>query len=181
MTELDRRWWFTFLWLQDTRSLSGSVAAALISSPVLEVYAVTAPVSLFLCAVMFSAWFGRSGPGLLAATLSILAFNYYYAPPLHTLAVDVKEIPRIFVFGLSALFAGLLSAAQRSATWNLLRRARDDLGRSVHELKRSNAGVACGERRANSAPRRRCETHRRISARVARLTTMGEPCGIDRP
>ena len=131
-----------------------------------------APVSLFLCAVMFSAWFGGFGPGLLAATLSILAFKYYYAPPLHTLAVDVKEIPRIFVFGLSALFAGLLSAAQRRATESL-RRARDDLGRSVHELERSNEAL-----HAENAERIRAEEALRNAqadlARVARLTTMGE-------
>jgi len=33
-----------------------------------------APVSLFLCAVMLSAWFGGVGPSLLATSLSALAF-----------------------------------------------------------------------------------------------------------
>ena len=172
MTEPDRRWWFNFPVVAEYAVAVGSVAAALISSQFLEVYAVTAPVSLFLCAVMFSAWFGGFGPGLLAATLSILAFKYYYAPPLHTLAVDVKEIPRIFVFGLSALFAGLLSAAQKRATESL-RRARDDLGRSVHELERSNEAL-----HAENAERIRAEEALRNAqadlARVARLTTMGE-------
>jgi C4-dicarboxylate-specific signal transduction histidine kinase len=172
MTEPDRRWWFNFPVVAEYAVAVGSVAAALISSQFLEVYAVTAPVSLFLCAVMFSAWFGRFGPGLFAATLSILAFKYYYAPPLHTLAVDVKEIPRIFVFGLSALFAGLLSAAQRSATESL-KRARDDLDRSVHELKRSNEAL-----HAENAERIRGEEALRNAqadlARAARLTTMGE-------
>jgi hypothetical protein len=44
---------------------------------------------------MFSAWFGGFGPGLLAATLSILAFKYYYAPPLHTLAVTQTFSPEL--------------------------------------------------------------------------------------
>jgi hypothetical protein len=43
-----------------------SVTAALVCSRLLEIYLVGAPVSLFLCAVMFSAWFGELKPGLLA-------------------------------------------------------------------------------------------------------------------
>jgi hypothetical protein len=35
---------------------------------------VTAHVSLFLCAIMFSAWFGGIKPGLAAAVLSHFAF-----------------------------------------------------------------------------------------------------------
>jgi K+-sensing histidine kinase KdpD len=170
MTKLDRRWWFT--------SPAGyavalaSVAAALASSQWLDIYAVTAPVSLFLCAVMFSAWFDGFGPGLLATTLSILAFKYYYASPIHSLTADVKELPRILVFALSALFAEFLSAAQRGATESL-RRARDDLKGTVQELERSNEAL-----HAENAERIRAEEALRNAqadlARVARLTTMGE-------
>src|SRR6202023_66275 len=100
-----------------------SVAAALIISrwPVLHLQ--DAPVSLFLCAVMFSAWFGGVGPGLLATGLSVLAFNYCYIPPIYSLAAKPAEIPRLLVFAVSTLFVGFLSAAQRGATESL-RRAR---------------------------------------------------------
>ncbi|HEV7375345.1 MAG TPA: hypothetical protein VGN95_11550, partial [Pyrinomonadaceae bacterium] len=47
-----------------------SVIAALIISRLLDIYLVTAPVSLFLCAIMFSAWFGGVRSGLLAVALS---------------------------------------------------------------------------------------------------------------
>jgi C4-dicarboxylate-specific signal transduction histidine kinase len=141
----------------------------------LEAYAVTAPVSLFLCAIMFSAWFGGFGPGLLAITLSILAFKYYYVAPLHTLTADVKEMPRIFVFALSALFAGLLSAAQRSATESL-RRARDDLDGTVQEFEGSNMAL-----HAENAERIRAEEAlgdaQADLVRIARLTTIGELVG----
>jgi C4-dicarboxylate-specific signal transduction histidine kinase len=124
---------------------------------------------------MFSAWFGGFGPGLLAITLSILAFKYYYAAPFHTLTADVKEMPRIFVFALSALFAGLLSAAQRSATESL-RRARDDLDGTVQELEGSNKAV-----HAENAERIRAEEAlgdaQADLARIARLTTIGELVG----
>jgi K+-sensing histidine kinase KdpD len=33
-------------------------------------------VSLFFCAVIFSAWFGGLGPALLASLLSVAAFDY---------------------------------------------------------------------------------------------------------
>ena len=172
MTNLDRRWPFNVLPIAKYTVALGSVAAALAGSRLLDDFAVTAPVSLFLCAVMFSAWFGGFGPGLLATVLSILAFKYYYAMPLHSLAADVKEIPRIFVFALSALFAGLLSAAQRSATKSF-RRARDDLAGTVQALAASNEAL-----RAESAERVRAEEALRNAqadlARVARLTTMGE-------
>jgi Domain of unknown function (DUF4118) len=55
-----------------------SVIVAQISSQWLDVYWVAAPVSLFLCAVMFSSWFGGPKPGLLATVLSVLIFKYYY-------------------------------------------------------------------------------------------------------
>src|SRR5712692_8419606 len=63
-----------------------SVAAALIIARWPALHLEAAPVSLFLCAVMFSAWFGGVGPGLLATALSGLAFYYYFLPPMYSLA-----------------------------------------------------------------------------------------------
>jgi C4-dicarboxylate-specific signal transduction histidine kinase len=175
MTKPDHRWWLKPPAIAGYAVAVGTVAAALSGSWLLEAYAVTAPVSLFLCAIMFSAWFGGFGPGLLAITLSILAFKYYYVAPLHTLTADVKEMPRIFVFALSALFAGLLSAAQRSATESL-RRARDDLDGTVQELEGSNKAL-----HAENAERIRAEEAlgdaQADLVRIARLTTIGELVG----
>jgi len=53
-----------------------AVAAALIIPRWPAIHLQTAPVSLFLCAVMFSAWLGGVGPGLVAIALSSLAFDY---------------------------------------------------------------------------------------------------------
>jgi Domain of unknown function (DUF4118) len=50
------------------------VAAVLIVSRWPPLHLQEAPVSLFFCAVMLSAWFGGVGPGLLATALSALAF-----------------------------------------------------------------------------------------------------------
>ena len=74
-----------------------SVTAAVVSSQLLERYLVPAPVSVFLCAVMFSAWFGGLRPGLLATALSVLAFAYYFTTPLYSLFVDIRKY-RAFSF-----------------------------------------------------------------------------------
>jgi signal transduction histidine kinase len=128
-----------------------SVAAAVIVARALEIRLVSAPVSLLLCAIMFSAWFGGVGPGLFAVTLSHLAFDYYFVMPVDSLAVDVKEVPRVVLFSLSAIFVVSLSAAQRRANESLTH-ARDDLSRTVQELARINAAL-----QAENTERKRAE------------------------
>jgi K+-sensing histidine kinase KdpD len=89
-----------------------SVVAALIVAWWIEADWRSAPhASLFLCAVMFSAWFGGIKPGLAAMALSLLTFNYFFLPPFHSLAVDIAQLPRLMVFTVSALLVGSLSAA----------------------------------------------------------------------
>src|SRR6202166_4448941 len=117
-----------------------SVAAALVISRLPAVHLQDAPVSLFLCAVILSAWFGGVGPGLLATALSALAFYYYFLPPIYSLGAKPGEIPRLVIFTVSALFVGSLSAAERSAIESL-ERARDDLKGIVQELQRSNEAL----------------------------------------
>ena len=149
-----------------------SITAALIVSRFPAVHLQDAPVSLFLCAVILSAWFGGVGPGLFATALSALAFNYYFLPPIYSLDLKTEEIPRLVMFMVSALFVGSLSAAQRSATESL-RRARDDLKETVQEVQRTNEAL-----QAESRERKRAEEASRQAqadlARVSRVTTMGE-------
>jgi signal transduction histidine kinase len=112
-----------------------SIVATVISLWWMEALFHAAPhVSMFLCAVMFSAWFGGVRPGLLAIALAVLAFKYYFLPPTHSLNVEAAQLPRLLVFALSAVFVGSLSAAQKSATESL-RRARDDQQRINEELR----------------------------------------------
>ena len=80
-----------------------SVTAARIIAQWLEINLHTAHVLLFLCAVIFSAWVGGMGPGVLAAMLSFLAFAYHFVPPIYSLAMEVQQIPRFLIFVLSAL------------------------------------------------------------------------------
>src|SRR6267142_2803446 len=149
-----------------------SVIAALIISRWPALHLQDAPVSLFLCAVILSAWFGGAGPGLLATALSCFAFYYYFLPPIYSLVAKPEEIPRLLVFTVSAVFVGALSAAQRGAMESL-RRARDDLEETIQELQRTNEAL-----HAESRERKRAEEASRQAqadlARVSRVTTMGE-------
>jgi len=58
---------------------------------------------LFLCAIIGSAWIAGFKSGLLSIALSLLAIVYFFATPFNSFAVDLKEIPRIVIFTLSAL------------------------------------------------------------------------------
>jgi PAS domain S-box-containing protein len=134
-----------------------SVASALIVVRLPAFHLEAAPVSLFLCAIMFSAWLGGTGPGLLATILAAIAFHYYFLPPMHLFFTRPTELPRFLIFTVSALFVWLLSAAQRSATESL-RRARDDLRGTVQELQRTNEAL-----QAESRERRHAENKLRRS------------------
>jgi transcriptional regulator with PAS, ATPase and Fis domain len=121
-----------------------SVLGALLISHWPVFHLESAPVSLFLCAVMFSAWLGGLGPGFLATVLSALAFYYSFLPPVDSLAEKPSQIPRFLVFIVSALFVGSLSVAQRRTTESL-RRTRDDLNETVQELKKTNEALGKSE------------------------------------
>src|SRR5258706_7033280 len=121
-----------------------------------------AHVSLFLCAVIFSTWFGGIRPGLLAILLSILAFAYVL-PPSHSLAVEISNLPRLLLFSLLAFFVASLTAAQQSKAESL-RRARDVLYETVQELKRTNVALQTenAERKRSEDALRRSEDRNRL-------------------
>jgi signal transduction histidine kinase len=87
--------------------------------------------------------------------LAVLGFKYFFLAPLYSLNVAPEELPRLFIFLVSALFVGGLSAAQKSATESL-RRARDEQQRINQALQ------------AENMERRRAEDALRASEQVAR-------------
>jgi len=156
-----------------------SVVTALIISKWPPLHLEAAPVSLFLCAVIFSAWFGGTGPGLWTAVLSALAFYYCFLPPTYSLVAKPEEIPRLVVFMVSVLFVGSLTAAQRRATQRL-RRARDELKGTVQDLERTNEALQAESRERKRADEERERAEERLRqaqaelAHVSRVTAMGE-------
>ncbi len=79
-------------------------------------------LAVFLCA---SVW--QSGPGVLAAILATLGFNFFFIPPLYTFTIaDPRNVVALFVFLVSALLIGRLSALSRRRL-GLLETERRDL------------------------------------------------------
>jgi PAS domain S-box-containing protein len=148
--------------------LSVAVAMIVLRWPPLHLQ--QAPASLFLCAILLSAWLGGARPGLLATALSVLVY-YYFLPPIGSLGPKPAELPRLFVFAATALFVWSLSAAQRNATESL-RRARDELKVKLQEIQQTNEAL-----RAESRERMQVENRLRRSegylAEAQRLTHTG--------
>ncbi len=131
-----------------------SVTMALVAGLVLDTFLQTSPyVSLFLCAIMFAAWFGGLGASLLATALATVLFTHYFVDPGGSFSVAPKDIPRVALFAVTALFVVSLSAAQRRNA-DSLRFARDELQATVEELARVNKALE-----AENAQRRRVEAY----------------------
>ena len=131
-----------------------SVTTAMVTGLLLDQFLQTTPyVSLFLCSIMFAAWFGGLGPSLLATAIAVLLFTYYFVDPGGSFEVAAKDVPRVALFTITALFVVSLSAAQRRNA-DSLRFARDELQSTVQELARVNEALE-----AENARRRRIEAY----------------------
>ena len=108
------------------------VAAALGLSLVLQRLFPYPFLFLFFAAVMASAWVGGTGPGIFAVILSTLAVDYFFVPPLHSLAITATDIAYFIAFILCALAASWVSATKRTSEEEL-RDARDHLEARVAE------------------------------------------------
>ena len=70
---------------------------------------------LFLAAVVASAWFGRRGPGLVAALAAALVLDYFFLPPLYTLGFSAEARPFVLLFLVTALAAAWMSSTRSAA------------------------------------------------------------------
>ena len=141
-----------------------TVIFAIVAGLAVEALLQTNPtVSLFVCGIMFAAWFGGVGPGLLAAVLSFVAFDHYFVMPANSVLTSTRDIQRLLLFAAAALFAVLLVAEQRQ-TARHLRRARDELQQKVGELERVNEAL-----RDENIERKRTEKKLREAERELQL------------
>jgi len=126
------------------------------------------PGTLYLCAVMFSVWFGGVGPGLLASVLSTLAYHYYFR---HSPDPTFREMPRLIMVFLSNILVASVSAAQWSAKESL-RRTRDDLTETIKHLQRTNDALLTQSREREQAENRLRRSEAYL-AEAQRLTKTG--------
>jgi K+-sensing histidine kinase KdpD len=125
------------------------VAAAFLSTLLLQRFFPYPFLFLFFAAVMAGAWFGGTAAGLVGVLISTLLVDYFFLPPYHTFAIQPTDVAYFAAFILCALAASWVSASQRKAE-EALRQARDQLELRVaertSELQKSLADLQEKER-----------------------------------
>ena len=71
---------------------------------------------LYILAISFTATFFGLGPALLCSILSLLAYNFFFIPPVHTLTVSIDQVPITLVFLVVSIIISYLSASLREKT-----------------------------------------------------------------
>jgi signal transduction histidine kinase len=115
-------------------ALVSVVAAILALSAMQAHWRTSAPVSLFLMAVILSTLVGGIKPGLLAAALSVLGFDYLLLNLGGSLAGHAVQLLSL---GITATYVIWITGTERSAAESL-RRAHDELRRSNEALRAEN-------------------------------------------
>ncbi|MGB5035862.1 MAG: HAMP domain-containing sensor histidine kinase [Blastocatellia bacterium] len=93
-----------------------AVAVALAGTMLVAPYVQVDVSAVFLAAVMFSAWKGGLGAGMLATALSSIVRAFFFLPPAYSFTLDASGVEELAVFGFAALVISSLSAAREEAT-----------------------------------------------------------------
>lgn len=101
-------------------------------------------VSLFLCAIILSAWAGGIAPGLFATALAAISFDYFVLLPIGSFAMQTNEVARLVLFLVVALFVNWMSAKHILAARSL-DRSRRDLLASLERQKQVEARLVRSE------------------------------------
>jgi PAS domain S-box-containing protein len=129
-----------------------------------RLWGINPTVSLFLCTILFVSWACGTGPAALASVLTFSAFDYFFLEPTYSFATQSKDIPRLVLFAVAALFVVFLSATQRRTT-ALFRRLRTDHENTVQELLAVNEAL-----RLEINERKRAEDERHRAEAELQLT-----------
>lgn len=108
------------------------VAAALVSTLLLQPLFPYPFLFLFFSAVMLSAWFGGTVPGLFAVLLSTLAVDYFFVPPFHSFVINATDGAYFIAFIICSIVASWVSSSKRKSE-EALKEARDELEARVAE------------------------------------------------
>ena len=127
----------------DTKAYAGSfamVAAALLIGLALQRFGITNVALVFLTAVLTSAITYGLWPSLFACLVAVLAYNFFFLPPLYTLTIaDPENVVALFFFMVVALVASYLSARVRAQA--IAARERAATMENLYMFSRKLAGV----------------------------------------
>jgi PAS domain S-box-containing protein len=99
-------------WLRYSAALGAVAVAFLLRSLLHSRLGPLAPFITFFPAVIFSAWFGGLGPGLLATALSVALTNYFFIAPVHTFKIDISsDAANLVRFIIGSVLVALLMDA----------------------------------------------------------------------
>ena len=86
-----------------------------------------AAVPLLLFAGALSAWYGGTGPAVLAVILSTISFYWYFVEPVRTIYIYPSEVPNFIIFVAFASLMMWFSTIQRRGRRSALRRLNREL------------------------------------------------------
>lgn len=120
----------------------GAVALALaVAFGLNKVLGVTSVALVFLTAVLVSAVTWGLWPSLLACLVSVLAYNFFFLPPLYTFTIaDPENVVALFFFAVVAIIASNLAARVRAQAITARQRAR--ITEELYQFSRKLAGAA---------------------------------------
>lgn len=108
------------------------VGAAFVSTLLLQPLFPYPFLFLFFSAVMLSAWFGGTVPGLFAVLLSTLVVDYFFVPPFHSFAINATDTAYFIAFIICSIVATWVSSSKKKNE-EALKEVRDHLEVRVAE------------------------------------------------
>ncbi len=128
----------------DAKAYAGSlglVAAALVAGLVLQQFLAVSNVALiFLTAVLASAVAYGLWPSLIACVASVLAYNFFFLPPLYAFTIaDPENVVALFFFAIVAVIASNLAARMRGQA--IAARVRAKATEELYLFSRKLAGA----------------------------------------
>ena len=117
------------------------VAAAVLVGLGLQLVLTVSNISLaFLTAVLVAAATFGLWPSLYACLVSVLAYNFFFLPPVYTFTIaDPENVVALFFFLVAALIAGNLAAGMRAQA--LAARGRAGTTEELYRFSRKLAGI----------------------------------------
>ncbi len=102
---------------------------------------ITSVAMTFLTAVLVSAVVYGLWPALFASFVGMLAYNFFFLPPLYTFTIaDPENVVALFFFGITAVIASNLTARVRAQAIVARQRARTT--EELYQFSRKLAGAA---------------------------------------
>ena len=129
---------YPWSYLVSTGLVGTALGVGLVLTRILEVQNVAL---VFLASVLVSAVAYGLWPALFASALSVLAFNFFFLPPLYTFTIsDPENVVALFFFLVVALIASNLTANVRRQAMVARRRAKTT--EDLYLFSRKLAGIA---------------------------------------